>query len=259
MNYQFYNVREKGGVGVVELNRPPVNAFTLDMVKELGKVIEDISFNESIRAVVITGNKKFFSTGADIELMNKGGWVYLKELVKAGQRVFEKIETLPYIVVAAIDGYCLGGGFELALACDRRVMSEEGASVGLPEVKLGLIPAWGSSYRLPRLLGKPKALDLMITGAVLNGKEAKELGVVDETCPKGEVVSNAMEYASALASGATVAIGKIKKCIHDGAELSFGRAMRLELSSQEVVFGTDDFKEGTQSFMEKRTPKFRGS
>lgn len=259
MKYDFFEMsKDESGVGLVRLHRPPVNAFTLDMAKELERLVEDVLYDDGIKAVVVAGSPKAFSAGADIEMMREGGWPYLKELVAVGQRTFERIETMPKVVVAAIEGHCLGGGFEFALACDRRVMGAGRGRIGLPEVKLGLIPAWGTSYRLPRLIGKSKALDFMIRGDAVVAEEALQLGIVDEVCPQEEVVERAMGYASSIAGGALVAIASIKKLIHDSFELSFGKALGLESSLQESVHQTEDFKEGLSAFLEKRRPVFQG-
>jgi enoyl-CoA hydratase/carnithine racemase len=147
---------------------------------------------------------------------------------------------------------------EFALACDRRFMAIGEGKIGLPEVKLGLMPAWGTTYRLPRLIGKSKALDLMVRGTLLNAEEAKAIGLVDEIFPQEEVMTKAMEYARSIANGATFAIGRIKRCINEGFDLSFSETMRLECDSQGEVFATQDCKEGTQAFLEKRSPKFSG-
>lgn len=258
MGYEFFKLSEEGSVGVVRLNRPPVNAFNLDMAKELDVLMDDISGRGDIKAVVFTGNEKIFSAGADISSIKTNGWSYFKELIEVAQRAYLKIEDMPKIVIAAIGGHCMGGGLEFALSCDRRFMATGKAKTGLPEVKLGLMPAWGATYRLPRLIGKSRALDLMVRGNTLSAKEAKAIGLVDEIFPQEEVLARATDYALEAAGGAVFAIGKIKKCINAGFDLSFPESMRLESDSQAQILKTRDFKEGTQAFLEKRSPKFVG-
>ncbi|HEY7534868.1 MAG TPA: enoyl-CoA hydratase-related protein [Thermodesulfobacteriota bacterium] len=147
---------------------------------------------------------------------------------------------------------------EFALACDRRFMAIGEAKIGLPEVKLGLMPAWGTSYRLPRLIGKSRAIDLMIKGSLLNAEEAKAIGLVDEIFPQEEVMSKAIDYARSISKGATFAIGKIKICVYESLDLDFEKSTRLECNYQSEIFDTHDCKEGTQAFLEKRSPEFIG-
>ncbi len=258
MNYRFFELSQEDSVGVISLNRPPVNAFNLEMAKEFDALLDDITKRGSIRALVVTGNKKIFSAGADIGLITSSEWSYLNELVEVGQRAFQKMENMPKIVIAVIEGHCMGGAMEFALACDRRFMAIGEGKIGLPEVKLGLMPAWGTTYRLPRLIGKSKALDLIIRGTLLNAEEAKAIGLVDEILSQEEVMTKAMDYACSIAKGATFAIGKIKKCINESFDLPFSESMRLECDSQGEVFATEDCKEGTQAFLQKRSPKFIG-
>jgi enoyl-CoA hydratase/carnithine racemase len=258
MNYTFFEVSHEDSVGIVRLNRPPVNAFNLDMVKELDALLNELARIETIRAIVITGNKRIFSAGADISLIKGSDWSYLKELVEVGQMAFYKMETMPKVVIAVIEGHCMGGAMEFALSCDRRFMAIGEAKIGLPEVKLGLMPAWGTTYRLPRLIGRSHALDLMVRGALLNAEEAKAIGLVDEIFPQEEVMAKAMDYARSLAKGATFAIGRIKGCINQGFDLTYKETTELECDSQGEVFKTQDCKEGTQAFLEKRSPVFIG-
>ncbi len=258
MTYRFFELSEEDSVGIIRLNRPPVNAFNLDMAKEFDDLLDEIAKREGIRVIVITGNKKIFSAGADISLISHSEWSYLRELVEVGQRAFHKMENMPKIVIAVIEGHCMGGAMEFALACDRRFMAIGEGRIGLPEVKLGLMPAWGTTYRLPRLIGKSKALDLMIRGTLLDAEEAKAIGLVDEIFPQEQAMTKAMEYARSIANGATFAMGRIKKCINGGFDLSFSESMRLECDSQGEVFATQDCKEGTRAFLEKRNPKFMG-
>lgn len=258
MTYRFFELSEEDSVGIVRLNRPPVNAFNLDMAKEFDTLLDEIAKRESVRVVVVLGNKKIFSAGADISLISSSEWTYLRELVEVGQRAFHKMENMSKIVIAVIEGHCMGGAMEFALACDRRFMAIGDGKIGLPEVKLGLMPAWGTTYRLPHLIGKSRALDLMIRGTLLDAEEAKAIGLVDEIFPQEEMVTKAMEYARSIANGATFAMGRIKKCINEGFDLSLLEAMRLECDSQGGVFATQDCKEGTRAFLEKRSPKFVG-
>lgn len=258
MSYSFFEISQDNSVGIINLNNPPVNAFTLEMAKELDKILDDIAGDEAIKCVIITGNKRVFSAGADISSMENSDWEYLRELVRVGQEAFERLENMSKVVLAVIDGHCLGGAAELALACDRRFMATGKARIGLPEVKIGLMPAWGTSYRLPRLVGRSKALDLMIRGTLLSAEEALEIGLIDEMYSKEELMTKALEYANEISRGATFAISRIKKVINRSFDISFKESMLLECNSQKEVFATLDRKEGMRAFLEKRSPSFNG-
>ncbi len=152
----------------------------------------------------------------------------------------------------------MGGGLELALSCDMRFMASGQGRMGLPEVKLGLMPAWGTTYRLPRMIGKQRALELMITGELLDAMEAHKIGIIDRVFSPEDFMKKTLEYAKGIAKGATYAMGKIKRCINKGIDKTLSEGLALERESQLEIFRTEDFKEGTQAFLEKREPKFKG-
>ncbi len=258
MSYKFFELSKEDTVGIISLNNPPVNAFTLDMAKEFEKIIKHITEMDSIKSLLITGKEKIFSAGADISLMRCGDWTYLEALIDVGQRAFKRLESSEKIVIAVINGHCMGGALELALACDRRFMATGRAKIGLPELKIGLIPSWGAAYRLPKLIGKSEALDLIIRGKLLSAEEAKEMGIVDEIYSDDELLKKALEYAKEISSGATFAIGMIKRCINESVGLSLEESMRLECDVQREVFKSQDCKEGMNAFLEKRNPNFVG-
>jgi len=258
MSYKFFELSKEDTVGIISLNNPPVNAFTLEMAKEFDKIINHITGMESIKSLIITGKEKIFSAGADIGLMRSRDWKYLEALIEVGQRAFKRLESSEKIVIAVINGHCMGGALELALACDRRLMATGRARLGLPEVKIGLIPSWGAAYRLPRLIGKSKALDLIIRGKLLSAEEAKEVGIVDEIYSDDELLKKSLEYAKEISSGATFAMGMIKRCINESVGLALEESMRLECEVQSEVFRSHDCKEGMNAFLEKRNPNFVG-
>jgi len=258
MSYKFFHLHEEDSVGFVEIDRPPVNAFNLEAMKELGAAIEEVGSEKGIKAVVLSGKGKTFSAGADINMLQYSDVDYLMGFVDLCQKNLAKIEALPKIVIAAIEGHCGGGGLELALACDLRFMAQGDGKVGLPELRLGIIAPWGTTYRLSKLIGKSRAIDLLISGRLMDAEEAHKIGIVDRIFPSGEIMSQAIEYAKGVASGALSAIGSVKKCINEAADMEFQHALKLEKECMERLLQTGDFKEGVTAFLEKRTPEFKG-
>jgi enoyl-CoA hydratase len=237
----------------VTVNRPKVrNALNIATIAELGAVFEQVKNDEAIRIVVLTGaGDKAFAAGADIseiaELSADAG----AEFSRRGQKVFDAIESLGRPTIAAVNGYALGGGCELAMACTIRVASET-AVFGLPEVKLGLIPGYGGTQRLPRLVGKSSALLLMLTGESIPAAEALRLGLVDRVVTGPELMETVGELARRMVANAPLAV---KGCIE---AVNGGGGMHVEAALFGKCCGTDDMKEGTRAFLEKRVPRFEG-
>lgn len=251
---------KEAGVGIVVLDRPPVNSHDAPFLREFGSVIDDLRFDEGIRAVVVTSaSGKFFSAGADIKEFEAGSARRRAMMSLLGHEVFRKMEQTPLVFLACITGHCLGGGLELALACDLRFASAGGYRIGLPEVKLGLLPGAGGTQRLPRLVGLSRAIDLILTGAVLSPQEALDQGLVDRVFPDAEACFTAcMDYARSLAKGPTEAVGHAKLAITAGygAPLDLGLAVEREAIAR--VFDTQDASEGLRAFREKRAALFKG-
>jgi len=258
MNYRFFHLYEEDSVGFVKIDRPPVNAFNLEAMQELSALIEEVGADKNIKVVVISGNTRVFSAGADINMLKGSDVDYLMGFLDLCQKTLRKIEMLPKIVIVVIEGHCIGGGLELALACDFRFMAQGESKIGLTEIRIGVITPWGTTYRLPRLIGKSQALDLIITGRLLDAEEAHKIGLVDRIFPPGDIKSKALDYAKDIAKGATVAIGMAKKCVNEGIDKDFSEGLQLEREAQMRLFHTRDFKEGVKAFLEKRTPEFKG-
>jgi len=247
-----------GPVAILTLDRPPVNALSEGLVAD-GEAAIDQAAAASIRAVIVTGSPHF-AAGADIS--------EFKAALDAGQtgaglgialgRVLQKLATLPKPVIAAVRGYALGGGLELAMACDLRVFGDD-AKVGQPEIKLGVIPGAGGTQRLTRLVGVGRAKDLVLTGRMIDAATALAWGLADRVVPSGELDDAARGLAAELASGATSAMAIGKRVVDDGFAMSLDDALALEADGFRQAFGTHDAAEGVDAFLAKRPPSFNGN
>jgi enoyl-CoA hydratase/carnithine racemase len=251
---------KQGGVGVIVLDRPPANSYDYSFLRDLARVIDDIRADEDIHAAVVTSSsEKFFSAGADVSYFASGTQRSRVMLATLAHETFRKMENTPFVFIAAIGGHCLGGGFELALACDLRFAAEGSYQIGLPEANLGLFPGSGGTQRLPRLVGLSKGMDMILNATTVRPAEAKELGLVDRLFADGAACKEgAIEYAAKIASGPSVALGHAKLAITQGygAPLDLGLALEREAISR--VFASRDAIEGIKAFGEKRKPDFKG-
>src|SRR5579864_6211519 len=252
-------LEKEGGVGIIVLDRPPVNAYDYEFLRALAAVIDDIRADEEIRAVVVTSSaEKFFSTGADISHFARGTTRSRVMVVTLAHETFRKMENTPFLFIAAISGHCLGGGLELALACDMRFAAEGTYQIGLPETNLGLFPGSGGTQRLPRMVGLSRGLDMIANATTLKPAEARDAGIVDRLFPDAAACrAGAIEYAARLAAGPGVAIGHAKLAIQQGygGPLDLGLAIEREAIGR--VFVSDDADEGIKAFQEKRKPEFK--
>lgn len=259
MSEPIVAVNREEAVGVLTLNRPPANSYDTDFVRALKAAIDQVASDDQIRAVVVrSALDKFFSAGADVKFFNAGTLESNMEMIRAEHDSLEGIARIPKVFIAMIGGHALGGGLEIALACDLRFAGDGDFRIGLPEVTLGLLPGNGGTQRLARLIGKSRALDLMIQGRALSPSEAYKLGIVDHLYPQAELVSKTMEYAKNIASGASYAIGRIKLAVNEGIDLPLKQGLGYERKVTEEVFKSEDAKEGISAFMEKRKPVFKG-
>jgi enoyl-CoA hydratase/carnithine racemase len=247
-----------GAVGTIRLDRPPMNAINGDLLRDLRDVAEEAAGNDEIRALVLYGGEKVFAAGADIKMMAGLEPARIKPVITAMQNVFTSVEQIPKVVIAAINGYCLGGGMELAMCADLR-FAAAGATLGQPEIKLGIIPGAGGTQRLPRLVGPSRAKDIIYTGRFVKMEEAERIGLVDRVVPEGEdVYAAAIEAARAFADGPTMALRAAKVAINDGARSDFATGMVLEGEAFADLFATEDQTEGMRAFVEKEQAKFTG-
>jgi enoyl-CoA hydratase/carnithine racemase len=251
---------KEGAVGIIVLDRPPANSYDYAFLRSFAGAVDDARVDADIRAVLVTSaSEKFFSAGADVTAFAAGTPRTRTMTALLAHEAFRKMENTPLVFIAVIAGHCLGGGFELALACDLRFAAEGSYQIGLPEVNLGLFPGSGGTQRLPRLVGLSKGLDLIANATTLKPAAAKEVGLVDRLYPDAAACrEGALEYAAKLAAGPSVAIGHAKLAISQGygAPLDLGLAIEREAISR--VFVSEDAEEGIKAFGEKRKAEFKG-
>jgi enoyl-CoA hydratase/carnithine racemase len=253
-------LEREGAVGVIVLDRPPANSYDYDFLRELGAAVDEARYDDDVRAVVVaSASEKFFSAGADVVAFKSGSPNRRSMTALLAHEVFRKFEHTPMVFVAAIAGHALGGGLELALACDLRFAARGAYRIGLPEVTLGLFPGSGGTQRLPRLVGLSKGLDLIVTGRPVSPEEAKELGIVDQLHDDAAACrAAAVAYCAKLAAGPSEAIGRAKVATALGyaAPLDLGLAIEREAIAR--VFVSEDAQEGIAAFSEKRQPSYQG-
>jgi enoyl-CoA hydratase/carnithine racemase len=247
------------GVALVVLRHPPVNALSTQVLGQLGAVFADLEADPTLRCTVLTGEGSYFSAGADLKEMAMIGLQKGPEVVAQGHTLFGRIERMASPVVAAINGLALGGGLELALSCDLRIAGDS-AKLGAPEVNYGLMPAYGGTQRLPRLIGTAKARELIFTGSMIPAAEAARIGLVNRTVPSGQELRAARDVAHTIAQKAPRAVAAAKRAIREGVELPLAAGVALEarLFAEQVLPSTD-LMEGLAAFAERRPPKFTGS
>jgi enoyl-CoA hydratase/carnithine racemase len=251
--------REPHGVALIHLNRPPANSYDRRFIDDLNAAIDEVRFDESIgAAVLISDLPKFFSAGADIGMFRTATSKARAMTILHMHEVLLKMEHTPKVFIAAIGGHCLGGGLEISLATDFRFAAEGDYRLGVPEVTLGLLPGNGGTQRLPRLIGRQKAMELLLTGKPLDPASAAGLGLVDRLLAPDRLLPEAVAFAATLAAGPTVAIGEIKLAAKQGLEMPLESALALERGGIFRLFETADAKEGLTAFAEKRKPSWKG-
>ena len=257
--YENVSTERRGNIFVITIDRPKVlNALNAKTVEEIGKAFAEVRDDESIRCVILTGaGEKAFVAGADINELAKMTPIVGKFVSEQGQTVFLQIERFPKPVIAAINGFALGGGCELALACHMRIASDK-AQLGLPEVSLGIIPGYGGTQRMVRLLGKGKAFELICSGDRVGAVEAERIGLVNKVVPADQLMSTAEELAKKIALRSPVAIRAAIEVINSGSDMPFEEGQVLEATLFGLLCASDDMKEGMKAFLEKRTPDFPG-
>ena len=255
----FVKTRDEDGVRILTIDNPPVNTLSAPVLEDLEKAVEEAGLDSTIKCIIVTGaGNRSFSNGFDLRSLRENP-VLSDDIVRLGQRTFNKLANLAKPVIAAVNGLALGGGNELCMACDIRVSSDK-AQFGQPEVNRGLIPAWGGTQRMPRLIGVGKAKELILTGQMINAQEAHRIGLINSIVPEGEELKMASDMAHHIIQRcAPLAVSAAKKAINQGLQkTSMDEALEVEVASVREVATSADLREGVNAFFSKRLPVFHG-
>ena len=258
------NYMTEKGVAILTLNDPPVNAYSYEMLKELDSCILEARFDNDVHAIVLTGHgDKFFSAGANINMLREADTTFKYYFCLHANETISRLEQTPKLCIAAVNGHCVGGGLEIALACDIRIGRAGDFQLGLPEIALGVLPGTGGTQRLSRLLGKARSIEMMVEGAKMNVQKACDLGVINKVWQadtNDEFLRQVIDYARGFCppNGAALAVGRIKRAVQTGMEMGMEQGLAFERELQAELFATSDAKEGLNAYAEKRKPQFRG-
>ncbi|MDY6905610.1 MAG: enoyl-CoA hydratase-related protein [Thermodesulfobacteriota bacterium] len=255
MSYENLTIDVNNYVATVTINRPPVNSVNLATIQEMDKALDEMAENKDIRVIILTGSgEKSFSAGFDVSDAANAA-----KAGEEGQRVWTKIFRYTKPVIAAVNGFAFGGGCELAMACHFRLMSDAPkAKIGLTELNLGIIPGWAGTQRMTQLLGRTKALELILFSKRLQANEALEVGLVNKVCPPDKLMDEAREMAEKLINRPPLGVASVLKAVADGMEFTFDQGLKTELEGTKTVSSSQDAVEGFTAFFEKRDPVFKG-
>ncbi len=256
MTYENVILEKKGNIGILTLNHPPVNTFNLATILDMEKAIQEIEDEKDIRVMIITGGgEKGFSAGFDVTDAANGD-----EMLVKGHQLWRKIELFPKPVIACLNGFTFGAACELSLCCHFRIMeNRDGAKIGLPELDLGMIPTWGGTHRMPRLVGKTKALELILLSKKITPDEALEIGLVSQVSEPGKVMDDAMELAELLVKRPPLAVASTLKTVEISLDTNIDDGIKVEVEEMKKLQTSQDIIEGFMAFMEKREPNFKGA
>lgn len=257
---QLINYRVDAGVAVIELCDPPANTYTYEMNRQLDEAILKARMDNDVYVIVLTGaGDKFFSAGANIKMLVSVDPTFKYYFCLHANETLLRLEHTPKLVIAALNGHCVGGGLEIAMAADIRIARQDAGKIGLPEVNLGVLPGTGGTQRLSRIVGKSKAIELMVTGNTFSFEEAKELGIVNDIYERDNFMENIMEYARQFCppNKAAKAVGRIKRAVQTGWEIPMESALAVERENQQLLFQSEDAKEGLAAYVEKRPAVFK--
>jgi enoyl-CoA hydratase len=253
------NYRSDAGVGILEINDPPANTYTYEMNRQLDEAILRARMDKDVYVIVLTGaGDKFFSAGANINMLSSMDPTFKYYFCLHANETLLRLEHTPKLVIAAINGHCVGGGLEIAMAADIRIARKESGKIGLPEVNLGVLPGTGGTQRLARLVGKSKAIELMALGKTFTFDEAKTLGIVNDVFARDSFLPAVLEYARQFCppNKASLAVGRMKRAVQSGWEIPIESGLALERENQQLLFESDDAKEGLNAYIEKRAAVF---
>jgi len=256
---ELIRYRADGGIAVITMDDPPANTYTYEMNRQLDEAILRARMDNDVHVLVLTGaGEKFFSAGANIKMLSSVDPTFKYYFCLHANETLLRMEQTPKLVIAALNGHTVGGGLEIAMAADLRIARKDAGKIGLPEVNLGVLPGTGGTQRLSRLVGKSRAIELIITGNTFSFEEAKEMGIVNDIFEKEGFMENVMEYARQFCppNKAAKAVGRIKRSVQTGWEIPLEAALALERENQQLLFQSEDAKEGLAAYVEKRPATF---
>jgi len=257
---QLINYRTDGGIAVIEMNDPPANTYTYEMNRHLDEAILKARMDNGVYVILLTGaGDKFFSAGANIKMLATVDPTFKYYFCLHANETLLRLEHTPKLVIAALNGHTVGGGLEIAMAADLRIARRDSGKIGLPEVNLGVLPGTGGTQRLSRMVGKSRAIELIVTGNTFTFEEAKELGIINDIFDRENFMENIMEYARQFCppNKASKAVGRIKRAIQTGWEIPIEAALALERENQQLLFQSEDAKEGLAAYVDKRPAEFK--
>jgi enoyl-CoA hydratase/carnithine racemase len=258
---QLIKYENDGGLGIIQMDDAPANTYTYEMMQQLDTAILRARMDESVHVIVLRGaGEKFFSAGASIPMLTKADPTFKYYFCLHANETLSRLEQTPKLVIAALNGHTVGGGLEIAMACDIRIAKKEGGKIGLPEVNLGVLPGTGGTQRISRIVGRARAIELMATGRTFSFEEALEFGLIHYIYERESFWDDVVAYARQFCppNKASRAVGRIKRAVVTGSEVGFGEALGIERELQQLLFTSEDAKEGLKAYVEKRQPEFKG-
>jgi enoyl-CoA hydratase/carnithine racemase len=258
---QLIKYENDGGLGIIQMEDAPANTYTYEMMQQLDTAILRARMDESVHVIVLRGaGEKFFSAGASIPMLTKADPTFKYYFCLHANETLSRLEQTPKLVIAALNGHTVGGGLEIAMACDIRIAKKEGGKIGLPEVNLGVLPGTGGTQRISRIVGRARAIELMATGRTFSFEEALEFGLIHYIYERESFWDDVVAYARQFCppNKASRAVGRIKRAVVTGSEVGFGEALGIERELQQLLFTSEDAKEGLKAYVEKRQPEFKG-